>query len=230
MSIIELNSIKKTYGKKESKIDALKGISLNIEKGEMTAIMGPSGCGKSTLLNIIGCIDTPSGGKYILDGQEISKYNFNKLSEIRNNKLSFVFQNFALMKEFSVLDNIIVPLNFRRMSMKKKKAIAFKYMERLKIGELANKKVSNLSGGQQQRTAIARALVQESNIILADEPTGALDQANGQNIMRILKDLNINEGKTIIVVTHDPHVASFCDKIINLKDGLILSNEAVSTL
>jgi putative ABC transport system ATP-binding protein len=221
MSIIELKDIKKNYGKDLSKVEALKGINLSIKQGEMVAIMGPSGGGKSTLLNIIGCIDTPTEGTYLLEGQEVSKLNFNKLSFARNKKLSFIFQNFALLKDFSVIDNVIMPLNFRKISGKDKKRLAFQYLDKLEMKDLYNKKVKNLSGGQQQRVAIARALAQESNIILADEPTGALDQNNGKNIMNILKDLNEEENKTIIIVTHDPNIASYCSRIINLKDGFI---------
>lgn len=221
MSIIELKNIKKNYGKDLSKVEALKGINLSINQGEMIAIMGPSGCGKSTLLNIIGCIDTSTEGTYLLEGEEISGLNFNKLSHIRNKQVAFVFQNFALIKEFSVIDNVMMPLNFRKISYKDKKNLALKYLQELKIKDLYNKRINNLSGGQQQRVAIARALVQESNIILADEPTGALDQNNGKNIMNIFNDLNRKYNKTIIIVTHDYNVASYCHRIINLKDGII---------
>ena len=221
MSIIELRNIKKNYGKELSKVEALKGVSLSIKEGEMVAIMGPSGGGKRTLLNIIGCIDTPSEGTYILEGQEVSSLNFNKLSFARNKKLSFIFQNFALLKDFSVIDNVIMPLNFRKVSYKLKKELALKYIEKLEIKGLYNRKVKDLSGGQQQRVAIARALTQESNIILADEPTGALDQSNGKNIMTILKNLNEEYNKTIIIVTHDNNVASYCSRIINITDGII---------
>lgn len=222
MNIIELKNIKKIYGKNSAETIALKNINLSIKKGEMIAIMGPSGCGKSTLLNIIGCIDVPNSGTYSLNGQEINKSNFNKLAKIRNKNISFVFQEFALLKEFSVLDNVILPLNFRKMTFKEKKLSALKYLKKLQIEDLANKKVINLSGGQQQRVAIARSLVQESELILADEPTGALDQENGKNIMSILKNLNKDEGKTVIIVTHDMNIAKYCDKVINMRDGVIL--------
>ncbi|MDP4142909.1 MAG: ABC transporter ATP-binding protein [Bacillota bacterium] len=221
MSIIELVGIKKNYGKDLSMVQALKGIDLNIEQGEMVAIMGPSGGGKSTLLNIIGCIDTPTEGRYLLEGQEVSRLNFNTLSEIRNKKLSFIFQNFALLKDFSAIDNVIMPLNFRKVSARQKKELALQYLERLEIKELYNRKVKDLSGGQQQRVAIARALAQESSIILADEPTGALDQSNGKNIMTILKNLNKEYNKTVIIVTHDDKVASYCSRIVNIKDGIL---------
>lgn len=189
MNIIELRDIKKIYGSGSAETVALKNINLSIKKGEMIAIMGPSGCGKSTLLNIMGGIDVPNNGTYFLNGQEINKVNFNKLAKIRNKNISFIFQEFALLKEFSVLDNVILPLNFRKITSKEKKLTALKYLEKLQIQDLANKKVMNLSGGQQQRVAIARSLIQESELILADEPTGALDQENGENIMNILKSL-----------------------------------------
>ncbi|NRT92136.1 ABC transporter ATP-binding protein [Clostridium beijerinckii] len=222
MNIIELRDIKKIYGSGSAETVALKNINLSIKKGEMIAIMGPSGCGKSTLLNIMGGIDVPNNGTYFLNGQEINKLNFNKLAKIRNKNISFIFQEFALLKEFSVLDNVILPLNFRKITSKEKKLTALKYLEKLQIQDLANKKVMNLSGGQQQRVAIARSLIQESELILADEPTGALDQENGENIMNILKKLNKDEGKTIIIVTHDINIAKYCDKIINMRDGVII--------
>lgn len=187
MNIIELRDIKKIYGSGSAETVALKNINLSIKKGEMIAIMGPSGCGKSTLLNIMGGIDVPNNGTYFLNGQEINKVNFNKLAKIRNKNISFIFQEFALLKEFSVLDNVILPLNFRKITSKEKKLTALKYLEKLQIQDLANKKVMNLSGGQQQRVAIARSLIQESELILADEPTGALDQENGEKYNEYIK-------------------------------------------
>lgn len=221
MSIIKLSNLTKVYGKGNSQVTALKNINLEIKENELVAIMGPSGCGKSTLLNIIGCIDTYTSGKFILNNKEITESNLNKLSRIRNKEISFVFQNFALLREFSVLQNVLVPLNFRKISNKEKKSIATKYIEELGLYEFIHKKAKYLSGGQQQRVSIARALAQESDIILADEPTGALDQSNGMIIMNLLKELN-KKGKTIIVVTHDKNVASFCDRIIIMQDGNIL--------
>ncbi|APH17746.1 ABC transporter ATP-binding protein [Clostridium botulinum] len=223
MSLIELKEIKKVYGKDESKVIALNKVNLSIKKGEMIAIMGPSGCGKSTLLNIIGCIDTSTQGEYFFNGNEINGLNFNKLSKIRNKKISFIFQNFALLKDFSVLDNVMMPLHFRKMKYKEKKEKSLFYLEKLGISNLHNKKIKNLSGGQQQRVAIARALVQESDIILADEPTGALDQRNGKIIMDTLKKLNVEENKTLIIVTHDKNIANYCDKNFYMEDGKIIN-------
>lgn len=216
MSIINLVNINKSYGKNSNKTNVLSDFNFQVEKGEMVAIMGPSGCGKSTLLNILGCIDHPDNGNYFLDGEEINFKNMNKLSNIRNQQISFIFQNFALIKEFTVMENIIFPLRFRKMKYKDKINLATKYLKELGIYDLRNNSITELSGGQQQRVAIARSLTQETNIILADEPTGALDRENSDNIMKLLKDLNKNFDKTIIIVTHDDLVSSFCDRVISL--------------
>lgn len=221
MSIIKLVNIEKTYGKGNNEVKALKGINLEIEKGDFISIMGSSGCGKSTLLNIIGCIDTPTNGEYILDGEKIDFNKINSLSDIRNKKISFIFQNFALIKDMTVLNNCILPLKFRKVKMKEKYNLADKYLNELNIGDLKYKKVSELSGGQQQRVAIARALVQESDIILADEPTGALDELNSINILNILKKLNEKYNKTIILVTHDNLVSRYSKRKFFIKDGIL---------
>lgn len=221
MSIIKLVNIEKTYGKGNNEVKALKGINLEIEKGDFISIMGSSGCGKSTLLNIIGCIDTPTNGEYILDGEKIDFNKINSLSDIRNKKISFIFQNFALIKDMTVLNNCILPLKFRKVKMKEKYNLADKYLNELNIGDLKYKKVSELSGGQQQRVAIARALVQESDIILADEPTGALDELNSINILNILKKLNEKYNKTIVLVTHDNLVSRYSKRKFFIKDGIL---------
>lgn len=219
MSIISLKNINKSYGKGSSYVSVLKDLNLEIASGDMVSIMGPSGCGKSTLLNIIGCIDNTDSGEYKLNGVNIENKKLSSLSEIRNKEVSFVFQNFALIKEFSVIDNVMLPLNFRKVKSKEKHDLARKYLKELDVLELQNKKVKDLSGGQQQRVAIARALVQESNIILADEPTGALDEENSIKIMEILSRLNKSLNKTIIIVTHNKMVSSFCNKNIVLTRG-----------
>lgn len=224
MDKIVMKNIIKKYGKDESECVALKGIDLNIKDGDFIAIMGASGSGKSTLLNIIGCIDGVTEGEYLLDGVKCQNKTFNQLSKIRNEKISFVFQNFALIKELTVLENILLPLEYGDKKNKNKTDF-MKYIDMLGIKDLKNKAVKKLSGGQQQRVAIARALVQGSDIILADEPTGALDDENSSIIMQILTDLNKKENKTIIVVTHNPNIAAYCDRIITLKDGRILNIE-----
>lgn len=219
MSILDLRNIYKTYGKGGNEVVAVDRISIKVDKGDIIAIMGPSGCGKSTLLNILGCIDTPSQGEYYIDDFQVDFKKLKQLSKIRNEKISFIFQNFALIKDLSVLENVMLPLKFRGIVRKERVNKAIKYLNELDILNLKNKSIRQLSGGQQQRVAIARALTQESEIILADEPTGALDQENSIKIMKILQELNQKHNKTILVVTHDNLVASFCNKTLKMKDG-----------
>lgn len=218
MEILKLRNIIKTYGEKNNIVHALNNINLDINSGEMVSIMGPSGCGKSSLLNILGCIDSPTNGEYILYDKKILFKNFNDLAKIRNEKVSFIFQNFALIKELSVIDNVTIPLNFRKIPVNKRKQLALKYIKKLNMENFINSKVINLSGGQQQRVAIARALAQETDILIADEPTGSLDSNNTKKIMEIFKSLN-SEGKTIIIATHDYLVSSFCNKNLTMRDG-----------
>ncbi|MBS5621149.1 ABC transporter ATP-binding protein [Eubacterium sp.] len=218
MSIIELQNIGKTYGKGESATEALKDINLRIECGEFWSIMGPSGSGKSTLLNILGCMDIPTSGTYLLNGEIVNTLKNEQLSEVRNKTISFVFQHFALLNDYSVYDNIMLPLNCRKMSAGEKKKRVKYYMKRLGIEQLAKKHPTQISGGQQQRVAIARALVTEPEIILADEPTGALDQKTGAELMKLLQEIN-DEGKTIILVTHDAKVAGMAKKQLFIQDG-----------
>lgn len=223
--IISLKNITKIYGKDEAKTVALNNVSLNINAGDFIGIMGPSGCGKSTLLNIIGAIDLPTSGEYKLKGKVIEKSNINKLSKVRNKEIGFIFQNFALIKDYTVYENVALPLKFRKMGKKEKDKKITKYLEDLGMDKYKNKLVENLSGGQQQRVAICRALVQESDLILADEPTGALDQENGKSIMDLLKFLNEKYNKTIILVTHDSNISNYCKKIIKMKDGKIINSD-----
>ncbi|CDI48662.1 ABC transporter ATP-binding protein [Clostridium tetani] len=218
MEILKLRNIIKTYGEKNNIVHALNNINLDINSGDMVSIMGPSGCGKSSLLNILGCIDSPTNGEYILYDKKILFKSFNDLAKIRNEKVSFIFQNFALIKELSVIDNVTIPLNFRKIPVNKRKQLALKYIKKLNMENFINSKVINLSGGQQQRVAIARALAQETDILIADEPTGSLDSNNAKKIMEIFKSLN-SEGKTIIIATHDYLVSSFCNKNLTMRDG-----------
>lgn len=215
--MITLENISKAYGKKQ--FFALNKINLHVNEGEMVAIMGPSGSGKSTLLNIIGFIDKPTDGKYFFDGKDTGEMK-NKLSKLRNREVGFVFQHFALINEYNVVDNVILPLIYRRMSHKKRVEKAKEMLEMVGLENHFNKNINELSGGEQQRVAIARTLAQEPSVILADEPTGALDQKNGDNIMRILKEVNKN-GKTILIVTHDEKVSGYCDRTIKLLDGCV---------
>lgn len=221
MKILELKNITKIYGKGDSETKALVGVDLTIEKGDFCAIMGPSGSGKSTLLNILGCMDTPTSGEYILKGQDVSKMKNKQLSKLRNQVISFVFQYFALMDEYTVFDNIMLPLNCRKYPYKEKKDRVNYYMKRLGIEKYAKKKPTQLSGGQQQRVAIARALVSNADIILADEPTGALDSTTGEELMELLQEIN-ELGKTLILVTHNEKVAEKCNYVIYIEDGKIV--------
>lgn len=229
MAIIQLEGISKIYGKNSYNTVALNDITLIIDKGEYVAIMGPSGSGKSTLLNIIGCMDSPTEGKYYLKDKEVNLLKNGELSSIRNTTISFIFQHFALMKEYSIYDNVELPLSFRHISKKSKKEIVMNYLRTLNIEDQVNKKPNQLSGGQQQRVAIARALCSEAEIILADEPTGSLDQKTGRDIMNILTKMN-RDGKTIIIITHDPLVAANCKRIITINDGKIIKDELNTTI
>jgi putative ABC transport system ATP-binding protein len=220
MSSIELKNISKIYGKDESQTIALDDINLEIDSGEMVAIMGPSGSGKSTLLNIIGCMDIPTSGEYYLMGKLIKNLPNRELSSIRNTVISFVFQHFALMKDYNIYDNVELPLTYKKLSLRKRRELVMNGLSQLKIENQAYKKPSELSGGQQQRAAIARALVSEASIILADEPTGALDQTTGEALMELFKKIN-EQGKTVVIITHDPKVASYCKRRISIRDGKI---------
>lgn len=230
MSLISMVRISKRYGNGETLTIALNNINLDIEKGSMIAVMGTSGSGKSTLLNILGCLDTPSEGKYFLDGLQVSDLSKYELAKIRNQKIGFVFQQFALLNEYTALENVQMPIvysNFfkgfkEKIPSRKIRELAVKKLTDVGLDKHLNKRPSQLSGGQQQRVAIARALINNPEIILADEPTGALDSSTSKEIIGILKELNKN-GKTIIIITHDSNVATNCKKIINIKDGMIYS-------
>jgi putative ABC transport system ATP-binding protein len=221
VNIIEMKEVTKIYGKSDYQTIALKQINLVIEKGDFLAIMGPSGSGKSTFLNIVGCMDIPTKGEYYLNGQLIKSQTDRQLSDIRNHTVSFIFQNFALLKDYSLYENIELPLLHRKISAKKKRERILHYAAKLEIENILAKKPTETSGGQQQRAAIARALVCESEIILADEPTGALDQRTGENLLLLLKQIN-QEGKTILIVTHDSKTAGYANRTITIRDGQIV--------
>lgn len=222
--MITLNQITKIYNKTENSVPALDGVSLSIMEGEAIAIMGPSGSGKTTLLNIIGCMDEPDQGKYMFDEMEISTLTKSKADLFRKKTIGFVFQQFALLKDYTVMENVEIPLIAMNVRKKKRREICHEWLSKMGMEEYEKKYPTKLSGGQQQRCAIARALVNGAPIILADEPTGALDQKNGQEIIKLLLELN-REGKTIIVVTHDEKVAERMNRVIYLSDGKIISDK-----
>lgn len=221
MSIIQLKNIKKIYGNEDIQTVALEEVSLEINEGEFIGIVGTSGSGKSTLLNIIGCMDKASSGECLIDGKNIKNLNNRELSNLRNNTISFIFQHFALLQDYTVYDNVELPLSFRGISKKQKKDKVMGLLRRLNIEDQYNKKPYQLSGGQQQRVAIARCLASDAKIILADEPTGALDKNTGMEVIDILRQLNC-EGKTILLITHDINCTKYCSKIINIEDGKII--------
>lgn len=220
MELITLKDIKKIYSNRNNNTFALNGINLNIQQGELISIMGPSGSGKSTLLNVLGLIDTPTEGEYFFKGKSLKEIRKNKIHKTRNDMIGFVFQYFALLKDYTVLDNVVLPLTYRKLGHKERINKAKSYLEKVGLKEQVHKTPDELSGGQQQRVAIARALVGEPELILADEPTGNLDRRTGEEIINLLLQLN-KEGKTIIVVTHDIEVAKKCNRIIELVDGKI---------
>ena len=220
--MIEIKNINKTYNKgKTNAFQALKDVSITIKDGEMVAIIGKSGAGKSTLMHIIGCIDDFEEGTYILNGEDISKIKEGKRSHIRNKDIGIVMQDFALVEDYSALENVMIPLFFsKEKSKKSKKERALEALERLGIAELAGKKVNKLSGGQKQRVAIARAIVNNPGILLADEPTGALDVKTSAEMLDVFKELN-SQGITVIIITHDMEVAQACGRVIEISDGRI---------
>ncbi len=226
MELIQLKDLKKIYRRKYNDTYALDGINLTIKQGELVAIMGPSGSGKSTLLHILGLMDSPSQGEYVLKGRSLQQTRNHKIHKIRNQMIGFVFQYFALLKDYKVLDNVSLPLTYRKSRHKERAAMARLYLEKVGLKEHIYKKPDELSGGQQQRVAIARALVGEPELILADEPTGNLDRKTGDEIIDLLQQLN-KEGKTIIIVTHDLEVAKKCNRIIELIDGKIHTDQEI---
>jgi len=227
-NIIELFEITKIYGVGDVQVTALDGLSLSIQAGEFVAIMGPSGSGKSTLMNILGCLDRPTSGRYLLAGEDVSDLNKSELAKIRNRRLGFIFQSYNLLPRTPALDNVMLPLIYSRngdtLTEEEQRSRALELLSAVGLSERAHHQPHELSGGQAQRVAIARALINDPALILADEPTGNLDSKSGQEIMAILSDLH-TQGRTIVIVTHDLAVAKGASRIINVMDGKIASDE-----
>ncbi|MGV8026672.1 MAG: ABC transporter ATP-binding protein [Anaerolineaceae bacterium] len=220
-NVVEARNLVKTYQLGEVQVNALRGLSLQVEKGEVVAIMGPSGSGKSTLMNILGCLDRPTEGNYFLDNEDVSQFSDDQLADIRNKRIGFVFQNYNLLQRTNALGNVMLPLRYKRDNGNNHTEMAVAILERVGLKDRINHKPFELSGGQQQRVAIARALINNPSIILADEPTGNLDSKAGHEIMLLLLELNKEDDVTLIIVTHDAGVAKMTDRIIRIIDGKV---------
>lgn len=224
--MIQLNQLSKVYRTADVETTALNAIDVHIEAGEFVAVMGPSGCGKSTFLNIVGMLDAPSGGKYLFDGTDVTNYSESQLAQVRKSRIGFVFQSFNLIDELTVEENIGLPLLYQSVSRADRKSRVQEVMERVGVAHRAGHFPQQLSGGQQQRVAVARAVVTNPSVILADEPTGNLDSKNGEEVMDLLIQLN-QSGATVVMVTHSPIDADHAHRIINLFDGSVVSENVV---
>jgi len=224
--VIEIKDLHKSYKMGSNVLHVLKGINFSVEEGELVAIMGSSGSGKSTLLNILGMLDLLDSGTYTLDGVPIVNLNETKAAKYRNKFLGFVFQSFNLINYKSALENVALPLYYQRIPRKEREEVAMQYLKKVGLSEWATHLPSELSGGQKQRVAIARALAAQPKVLLADEPTGALDSTTSYEVMQLIQEIN-DEGKTILVVTHEPDIANMCKRIVQLKDGIIIEDKKV---
>lgn len=222
--MIEFDDIKKIYRMGEIEVGALQGVTLTIEKGDMVAIMGPSGSGKSTMMNIIGCLDVPTSGHYYLNGEDVGNLSDDRLAVIRGSQIGFVFQTYNLLPRISAQANVELPLVYGKLKNRKRRSLDA--LERVGLGDRAGHKPTELSGGQQQRVGIARALVKEPSILLADEPTGNLDSASSKEIITILRSLNEDDGLTVVIVTHEPDIAAQTRRVISMLDGKVISDTA----
>lgn len=225
MSLIQLTNLTKTYKTGDVSVVAVNHVNLTIESGALVAVMGESGCGKSTLLNLIGLLDTPDEGEYLLENQNVATLSDNELSIIRNQKIGFVFQSFCLLPKLTIIHNVALPLLYRGLSVTQAQTKAYAMLEKVGIAKLAERKPNELSGGQQQRVAIARALVGNPKVLLADEPTGALDSTTSQEIVDIFVKLQQEQQCTVIIITHSPNIGEQCHQIITMQDGKIIKSE-----
>ena len=226
LSMIELENVTKIYRLGNLEVAALGGINLTIGDGEIAAIMGRSGSGKSTLMNLIGCLDAPTGGRYLLDGEDVGRFGDDRLAAVRNQKIGFVFQTYNLLPRLTALANVELPLLYG--NAKDRGPRCLEALRRVGLGDRVNHKPQELSGGEQQRVGIARALVKQPTILLADEPTGNLDSRSSEEIMAILQQLNRDEGITVIIVTHEPEIASHTGRIVSMRDGFIVDDHTVA--
>lgn len=225
MSLIVLDKITKTYHMGDNAHTVLHGISIDIKQGELVALMGASGSGKSTLMNIIGLLDSPSSGRYLLSGKDVSTLSDNERADIRNQTVGFVFQQFFLLSKLNALENVALPLSYQGIAKKEMQQRSMAMLEQVSMTDKAHHKPNELSGGQQQRVALARALVCKPKLILADEPTGALDSKTGEDVMSLFKTLHKNDNCTLLIITHDNHVGRACERRLYIKDGLIVGEE-----